>query len=126
MLQSFSLWVFLLGGEFHNWAPYQSKRCNIMDHLSIPIPNPSVISQEIFSGEAVLVNLDNAASLALNPSGLVVWQFVDGQRSVAKILAAVRSYYQDVPDTMEAEVTTLLNTLEEGGFIGFEWEPEIK
>jgi hypothetical protein len=97
-----------------------------MDHLSIPIPNPSVISQEIFSGEAVLVNLDSAASLALNPSGLVVWQFVDGQRSVAKILAAVRSYYQGVPDTMEAEVTALLDTLSDGGFIGFEREPETK
>ena len=72
----------------------------------------------------MLVNLDSAASLALNPSGLVVWKFVNGQRSVAGIVEAVRDYYHEVPDTMEMEVTGLLDTLADGGFIGFEWEPE--
>jgi hypothetical protein len=91
-----------------------------MEPTEIPYPNPSVISQEIYTGEAVLVNLDTAASLALNPSGVIVWQLVDGQLTINQIIEGVRDYFEDVPNSMEADVTALLETLTEGGFIGFE------
>ena len=94
-----------------------------MELSSKPVANPAVICRETSSGEAVLVNLDTAASLALNPTGLLVWQLVDGEPSVEQIIAGVRARFEDVPDTVDGEVIGLLDILAEDGFIGFEWKP---
>jgi hypothetical protein len=75
------------------------------------------------AGEAVLVNLDTAASLALNATGFLVWQLVDGQRTVEQIIAAVQRHFRDVPGTAADDVIALLEILAENGFIGFEWPP---
>ncbi len=92
-----------------------------MERTSTPLPNPSVVARELDGGEAVLVNLDTAASLALNRTGLLVWQLVDGKRTVEAIVTAVRDHFRDVPDTMEQDITALLDLLAEGGFVGFPW-----
>lgn len=94
-----------------------------MDRSARPLPNPAVVSRQVDAGEAVLVNLDTAASLALNASGFVVWQHVDGKRTVEEIIAAVQRYYRDVPGTVADDVIALLKILVEDGFIGFEWAP---
>ena len=86
-----------------------------------PLINPSVISRRIVADEVVLVNLDTAASLALNSTGVVVWQLVDGERTVEQIIASVRSHFRDVPDTVDDEVIELLDILAKDGFVGFEW-----
>jgi hypothetical protein len=92
-----------------------------MELSAQPLVNPAVVWRQVLPGEAVLVNLDTAASLALNPTGLVVWQLVDGERSVAQIVAAVRDHFKEVPDSVAADVGELLDTLAEEGFIGLEW-----
>ena len=93
-----------------------------MDTSARPAPNPAVVSRQIAPGEAVLVNLDTAGSLALtNPSAVVVWQLVDGERRVEQIIAEVRRHFKDVPDTVADDVIALLDTLAEDGFVGFEW-----
>jgi pimeloyl-ACP methyl ester carboxylesterase len=96
-----------------------------MEFSSIPIPNPAAILQEGQDGWAVLVNLDTAGSLALNPTGVVVWRLVDGKRNVGGIIAAVSSHFKDVPDTMADDVSALLDTLAEEGLIGHEWGGEV-
>lgn len=97
-----------------------------MELSSKPVVNPAVICRETPSGEAVLVNLDTAASLALNPTGLVVWRLLDGEPNVERIIAGVRSRFEDVPDSVADEVLALLDILAEDGFIGFEWKPGDK
>ena len=89
-----------------------------------PLANPAVICRQILADEAVLVNPDTGAALALNPSGCVVWQLVDGERSVEQIIAAVCDHYTDVPPSVTQDVTELLDTLVQDGFVGFEWVPE--
>lgn len=86
-----------------------------------PVPNPSAIFQETGDGWAVLVNLDTARSLALNPSGIVVWQLIDGQRTVQEITASVKRHFRDAPPRVTDDVTALLDILAEEGMIGFEW-----
>jgi hypothetical protein len=88
--------------------------------LATPLPNPAVVFREELDGWAVLVNLDTAASLALNPTGIVVWKLVDGKLSVQDIVASVGCHFRDVPDTMPDDVIALLDTLAEDGFIGHE------
>ena len=93
---------------------------------SKPVVNPAVICRQTPGGEAVLVNLDTAASLALNLTGLVVWRLLDGEASVDLIIADVRSRFEGVPDSVADEVLALLDILAEDGFIGFEWKPSDK
>lgn len=91
-----------------------------MEPSAKPLINPAAAYREGMDGWAVLVNLDTAGSLALNPTGVVVWRLVDGKRSVAQIAAAVRRHFKDAPPTVLDDVTDLLETLAEEGFVGFE------
>ena len=97
-----------------------------METSDKPVANPSAIFQETGDGWAVLVNLDTARSLALNPSGILVWQLIDGQRSVHEIVADVKRHFRDAPPTVTDDVTTLLNILIEEGMAGFEWSPNAE
>lgn len=91
-----------------------------MELSTKPIANPDVIFQEQFDNWAVLFNLDTAGAVALNPTGVVVWKLIDGQRSVADIVTAVEGRFKDAPDTVADDVTSLLDILTEEGFVGYE------
>jgi hypothetical protein len=95
-----------------------------MELAAKPMANPSVICQQVIDDEAVLVNPDTGAALALNPSGCVVWQLVDGERSVEQIVAGVCRHFRDVPESVVNDVISLLDTLALDGFVGLEWAPE--
>jgi hypothetical protein len=85
-----------------------------------PITNPTAVLQENSDGWGVLVNMDTAASVALNPTGVVVWKLIDGKRGVAEIIAKVTRQFKHVPDTAAADIEALLSTLAEEGLIGYE------
>ena len=91
-----------------------------MERSTKPIANPAVIFQEQFDNWAVLVNLDTAGAVALNPTGVLVWKLLDGQRSVADIAAAVEGHFKNAPDTVADDVMSLLSDLAEDGFVGYE------
>ncbi|MFC2023191.1 PqqD family protein [Chloroflexota bacterium] len=94
-----------------------------MESSARPLINPAVIQRQIYDGEAVLVNMDTAGAVALNATGVVVWQLLDGQRSVEEVIAAVQHHFQDVPEDAAGDVVALLDILAEEAFIGFEWTP---
>ena len=51
---------------------------------SQPIANPAYALREDEQGWTALVNLDNAAGVALNETALLVWKAVDGTRTAAQ------------------------------------------
>ena len=85
-----------------------------------PFPNPLAIAQRGPDGWTLLVNPDNAAAIALNPTGALIWKLANGRRTVADIITGVRRHYPDAPDTVEADVTEHLATLSEAGLLGQE------
>ncbi len=91
-----------------------------MELATKPIPNPTAVLQENSDGWGVLVNMDTAGSVALNPTGIIVWKLIDGKRGVAEIIAKVTSQFNHVPDTVASDIETLINTLVEEGLIGYE------
>jgi hypothetical protein len=95
-----------------------------MELVAKPMANPDVIYHQVVADEAVLVNPDTAVALALNPSGCVVWQLVDGERSVEQIIDGVRSHFRNVPDSVADDVVSLLDNLAQDGFVGLEWAPK--
>ena len=86
-----------------------------------PQINPAVLQRKELDGEVVLVNLDTAATLAINQTGFFIWQLVDGLRTVEQIVTAMRKQFPDAPPDLVKDVSDLLDILAEDGFIGFEW-----
>ena len=85
-----------------------------------PILNPAVVTREDPDGGMILVNCDTGAALALNTTGKLVWNLIDGRRDPAALAAAVREKFLDAPDSVTDDVTALLATLAGEGFIGYE------
>ena len=88
--------------------------------LSTPIPNPSAVFKEDGDGWGMLVNLDTAAAMALNPTGLDVWKLIDGRHEARDIVAALRDQFKNIPSNVDDDVTDLLSVLAEEGMIGYE------
>lgn len=70
----------------------------------IPTHHPRTASR-LFSGEAVVITPAENTVRMFNPVGSRIWQLMDGQRSVAQIIAALVDEY-DV-DPARAQRTTL-------------------
>lgn len=85
-----------------------------------PVQNPAVLSRPTFDDNILLVNGDTGTSLALNRCGKVIWSLIDGRRTEAEIIAEVGKNFQNVPDTVTDDVTSLILTLSEEGYIGYE------
>jgi hypothetical protein len=90
-----------------------------------PIANPTAVLREGFDGWAVLVNMDTGASVALNPTGIAVWKLIDGKSTVEEIVQAFKAHFHfnsttALPDRVNEDVQTLLSTLAEEGFVGYE------
>ncbi len=85
-----------------------------------PIPNPAAVRDDGEDGWTLLVNPDTAGAMAVNATGVLVWSLVDGKRTVAEILAAVKDRFPNAPDTVRDDVLAYLTKLTEEGFIGQE------
>jgi hypothetical protein len=93
------------------------------DLSTTPIVNPSVIFREGLDNWAVLVNMDTAASIALNPTGILIWKMIDGKRNVESIMKSVKDQFKKVPESFTDDVRSLLAVLFQDGFIGQEVRP---
>ena len=91
-----------------------------MEASSKPIANPIVVLREEFDDWAVLFNPDTADAVGINPVGVEVWKRMDGKRTLAEIIAEIRELFDDVSDTVLEEMTTYVDELAEGGFVGYE------
>ena len=93
-----------------------------MPPSSPPIPNPIVVLREEFDDWAVLFNPDTAAAVGINPIGVSVWKLMDGKRNIDDIVSEIGTQYDGVPEAAPEDVTTFIDDLEEGGFVGYEVE----
>jgi SynChlorMet cassette protein ScmD len=93
-----------------------------MDPSSRPIANPVVVLREEFDDWAVLFNPDTANAVGINPVGVAAWKRMDGQRTLEDIVAEVKDYFADVPETVFEELAAFVDKLAESGFVGYELE----
>jgi hypothetical protein len=85
-----------------------------------PFPNPTAICEQGPDGWTLLVNPDTGASVALNPTGTLIWRLANGKRTVGDIVAGIRRRYPDAPGSVADDVAGLLGTLSDEGLIGRE------
>lgn len=73
------------------------------------------LGEQLIDGEAVIVNAQGGEILVLNECGALIWQLLDGEHSVAGMVAAVREAFDVEESTAAADVREFLATLEARG-----------
>lgn len=80
-----------------------------------------MVAREI-AGEQILVPIrkqaaDMAAIYVLNETGALVWQLLDGERSLADVTEALVQEYEVDPNTAQADLVELVDRLCELGML---------
>jgi SynChlorMet cassette protein ScmD len=85
-----------------------------------PVASPGVVLREEFDEWAILFEPDTGATFGLNPTGVLIWQSLDGTRSLDDICGLLRERHEDVPEDVEAHVSEFVRMLGEKGLLGRE------
>lgn len=73
--------------------------------------NPDVVARPLSEGEGgVLLHLKTGAYHGMNQVGLMVWDLIDGERTVADIFDAVRAGVIGDPPELEQDISGFLDS----------------
>ena len=91
-----------------------------MDQGAVLTKNPNV-AYRIYDGEATVVMPDRSEVKVVNEIGSVVWDKIDGKRTVGQIvesaLEAVLKDYEVTPDELRRDILAFLGDLREHGMV---------
>jgi len=91
-----------------------------MDQGAVLTKNPNV-AYRIYDGEATVVMPDRSEVKVVNEIGSVVWDKIDGKRTVGQIVElAVESVLKDyevTPDELRRDILAFLGDLREHGMV---------
>jgi hypothetical protein len=80
--------------------------------------SPSVVARELSAEDGgVLLHLETAQYHGVNPVGLLIWELLDGERSVRDVMEAVRDRIDGAPPELENDVMQFLNDIHERGLV---------
>lgn len=68
-------------------------------------------------GETVLLNLQNGVYYGLNPSGALIWNFLEKPKTAGEIMQTLSAKYDVDPEACERDVCALLKDLEKNGLV---------
>jgi ubiquinone biosynthesis protein COQ9 len=71
----------------------------------------------VYDGQATIVLPDRAEVKVLNEVGSLVWERMDGARTVADIIDAVIAEYDIAPVEARRDVLSFIETLRESGMV---------
>lgn len=84
--------------------------------MSICFPSEDIVAREI-EGDIVIIPLVAGIGNAddelytLNESAQAIWKYLDGQRNVAEVLAALQVEYQVDPDELEKDLLGFIDEM---------------
>jgi hypothetical protein len=87
-----------------------------MDLGAVFSKNPGAAFR-VYDGQATVVLPDRGEVKVLNEVGSLVWERIDGKRSVAQILEAVLEDYEIGPEEARRDVLDFISTLREHGMV---------
>ena len=83
-----------------------------MSDQSMPQRHPNAIFRSV-DGEGVVVLPGVGEVKVLNPAGALIWQHLDGKKTVQEIAQAVTEEFEVEPDSARADVLAFVQELEE-------------
>jgi len=73
--------------------------------------NPNVVARQLAEGEGgVLLHVESGAYHGTNAVGLVIWELIDGERTVAELIDGVRARVDGAPPQLEHDVVAFLDS----------------
>ena len=76
--------------------------------------NPQVTVRDLAEGEGgVLLHLETGAYHGVNPVGLLIWELLEEEKTVAELLQAIADRVEDPPPALESDVMDFLNDVTE-------------
>jgi hypothetical protein len=74
--------------------------------------NPDVVARALAEPDGgVLLHLGSGAYFGVNPVGLLVWELVDGERTVDDVIAELRTRVVDGPPELERDVERFIDSV---------------
>lgn len=89
-----------------------------MTEALVPRHVPGVVLRQ-GPGTAELVEPGTGAVVALDPLALALWEMCDGETTAAEMTAASCALFDADEETVEADITRVLTSLQEQGLL--EW-----
>jgi Coenzyme PQQ synthesis protein D (PqqD) len=83
---------------------------------STPRPTPEAVHRNLSEG-AVVLHLGSGQYHGLNPIGALIWELLDGERTVEEIAALVREQVDGAPAELRSEVASFIDGLRERGLV---------
>ncbi|HEX9428474.1 MAG TPA: pyrroloquinoline quinone biosynthesis peptide chaperone PqqD [Candidatus Polarisedimenticolia bacterium] len=84
----------------------------MLDRTQVLTRNPGA-AYRIYDGQATIVLPEQARVTVLNEVGSLVWDRIDGRRSLGEILDAVNEAFDVAPEQLERDVKEFLDALRE-------------
>ena len=88
----------------------------MMDLLAVPRKSPNS-AYRVYDGQATIVLPDRAEVSVLNEIGSLVWEKMDGARTVAQLIEAVMAEYEIEPEKARRDVLEFIESLREHGMV---------
>ena len=88
----------------------------MMDLLAVPKRSPNS-AYRIYDGQATIVLPDRAEVKVVNEIGSLVWDKMDGARTVAQLIEAVVAEYEVEPEKARRDVLEFIESLREHGMV---------
>jgi hypothetical protein len=74
--------------------------------------NPDVVARALAEPDGgVLLHLDSGAYFGVNQVGLLVWELVDGERTINDIIGALRARVANGPPELEHDVEGFIDSV---------------
>lgn len=93
-----------------------------MTTMDKPLANPLIVLREEFDDWAILFDPDTGHAFGLNPVSVFIWQRLDGNHSVADILAEMQDEFENVPHEAEAHIQEFIEDLKSKGLAGYQFQ----
>ena len=88
----------------------------MIDLLAVPRKSPNS-AYRVYDGQATIVLPDRAEVNVLNEIGSLVWDKMDGARTVSQLIEAVVAEYEIEPEKARRDVLEFIESLREHGMV---------
>lgn len=88
-----------------------------MDTKKRFVVNPLIVLREEFDDWAVLFDPDTGEAYGVDPTGVAIWNLLDGKNSISEIIGKIAELFDDVPENADEEIIDFLKTLNQKGYI---------
>ena len=79
--------------------------------------NPNIVLRTELDDWGSLFDPDTGETRGISPTGIFIWERLDGTRTKEQILAEMVEAYEDIPENSSEEYDEFITSLQEKGYV---------